>query len=137
MKALERTTYVAIGTADFVAEKVRAIPAVRYVRETSVIDQLKDIEPSVRRTATQLTDRGEKAVNRLRDRVKEARTAVGQLPVDTMKAFEGLSADARRAVETLSTEPGVQFEQLRTRVTETVGSLRTRNGRGLSKKTAA
>ena len=137
MKALERGTYVAIGTADYVAEKVRTIPVVRYMRETSVIDQFKDIEPGFRRTTARLSDRGEKVLDRLRTSAKEARSSVEQLPADAKKAFEDLGVDARRALETLRSEPAAQFGQLRSRVTETVEGLRTRNGRGASKSTAA
>ena len=78
MSAIERGLYVTVGAADLAAEKVRELPAVKFVvertnkvRETSLIDQAREIEPKVRKQAEELQARGEKVVKRVRKDAKD------------------------------------------------------------------
>ena len=130
---IERSAYVVIGAADLLAEKMREASGIQRLRETSLIDQIRDIEPSVRRNASELSDRGEKVVEKIVARAEEARRSVETLPTETRKALAGLRSDAKRFRE----DPKGQLEQLRVAVTERVGQLRTRNGQPAGKTKAA
>ncbi|HVL81735.1 MAG TPA: hypothetical protein VM840_09105 [Actinomycetota bacterium] len=101
MKRLERSTYVVLGTVDLVTEKVREIPAVRNIRTTPVLEQLKDVEPALRRTTVELGERGEVVIVRLRARFADVRRSLEDVPVEARKAVRDLSTDARQAIVSL------------------------------------
>ena len=73
MSAIERGFYVAVGAADLAGEKIRELPPVKVVvertnklRETSIIDQAREIEPKLRKQAKELQARGEDVMKRVR-----------------------------------------------------------------------
>jgi hypothetical protein len=132
-ETIERGAYVVIGAADLATEKVREASGIQRLRETSLVDQIRDIEPTVRRNATELSNRGEKVVSKLVARAEEARKSVESLPTEARKALEGLREDAKKFRQ----NPKGQLDQIRTAVTERVGLLRTRNGSTAGKNKAA
>ncbi len=115
MKTLEVGTYVAIGAVDLAAEKVRDIPALKKLREVSLTDGFRDIEPAVRRNAELLSDRGEKVVDGLRARAEEARNAISD--------FRG--------------DPRAKLDQIRTKVGERLRTSRNTRSTTAARKSKA
>lgn len=103
MSAIERGLYVAVGAADLAAEKVRELPAVKIVvertnkiRETSLIEQAREIEPKVRQQAKDLQARGEAVVDRIRKEAKEFGDQAKDFPGEARKQFQELPTTARQ-----------------------------------------
>lgn len=103
MSAFERGLYVAVGAADLAAEKVRELPAVKIVvertnkiRETSLIEQAREIEPKVRQQAKDLQARGETVVNRIRKDAKDFGQQVREFPVEARKQLQDFPDAARK-----------------------------------------
>ena len=121
MSAIERGLYVTVGAADLAAEKVRELPAVKFVvertskiRETSLIDQAREIEPKVRKQAEELQARGEQVVQRIRKDAKDFQQQLKEFPEKARKEFQGFPDNARK-----------QATELRERVQK---SIRRENG---------
>lgn len=117
MSTIERGLYVAVGAADLAAEKVRELPAVKVVvertnklRQTSIIDQAREIEPKVRKQAKELQARGETVVGRVRRDAK-----------DFAEQVRGLPAEARKQISELPDSARKQASDLRTRVEKRLG----------------
>lgn len=142
MSAIERSLYVAVGAADLAAEKVRELPAVKIVvertnkfRQTSIIDQAREIEPKVREQAKELQVRGEKVVKRVRTDAKKFGEQVRDFPTEARKQIEQLPDNARKQAESLRDDARKQFSDIRGRVNKAVGR---ENGAGSpSSKTSA
>lgn len=103
MSAIERGLYVTVGAADLAAEKVRELPAVKFVvertskiRETSLIEQARDIEPKVRKQAEELQARGEQVVARIRKDAKDFQQQLKDLPEKARKEFQEFPDNARK-----------------------------------------
>lgn len=95
MSAIERGLYVAVGAADLAAEKVRELPAIKEfvertnkIRETSLIEQAREIEPKVRQQAKELQTRGEEVVSRLRKEAKEFGSQAREFPEQARKQLQ-------------------------------------------------
>src|SRR5919205_3575426 len=108
MSAIQRGLYVTIGAADFAAEKVREIPGVaKFVEESkkfgekSVLDHAREIEPKLREFGTDLANRGEKAVARLREQSDEVRKQIAGLPTETRKQLKEFPDNARKQLSDL------------------------------------
>jgi F0F1-type ATP synthase membrane subunit b/b' len=128
VSAIERGLYVAVGAADLAAEKVRELPAVKIVvertnkfRNTSIIDQAREIEPKVREQAKELQTRGEKVVERLRTDARKLGDQVRDLPETARKQIQDFPENARKQAESLRDDARKQFDDLRGRVTKAVG----------------
>ena len=128
MSAIERGLYVTVGAADLAAEKVRELPAVKFVvertskiRETSLIDQARDIEPKVRKQAEELQARGEQVVARIRKDAKDFQQQAEGLPGE---APARSSRSSRTTLASRSTElrenARKQATELRDRVQKTI-----------------
>jgi hypothetical protein len=97
MSAFERGLYVAVGAADLAAEKVRELPAVKEIvertgkiRETSLIDQAREIEPRFRQQAKELQARGEDVVARIRKEAKGFGEQAREFPEKARKQLSDL-----------------------------------------------
>lgn len=108
MSAIQRGLYVTIGAADLAAEKVREIPGVaKFVEESkkfgekSVLDHAREIEPKLREFGTELANRGEKAVARLREQSDEVRKQIANLPTDARKQLKEFPDNARKQLSEL------------------------------------
>ncbi len=128
MSAIERGVYVTVGAADLAAEKVRELPAVKFVvertsklRETSLIDQAREIEPKVRKQASELSKRGEKVVKQLRTEAKERREKIREFPAEARKQIQELPENARKQVETIRTDARKQVTEIRGRIEKVLG----------------
>jgi len=142
VSAIERSLYVAVGAADLAAEKVRELPAVKIVvertnkiRQTSIIDQAREIEPKVREQAKELQVRGEKAVKRFRKDAKKFNKQVREFPTEARKQIEQLPENARKQASTLRDDARKQFSDLRGRALKAVG--RDDGGAKPARKTSA
>jgi heparin binding hemagglutinin HbhA len=133
MSAIETGLYVAVGAADLAAEKVRELPAVKEIverssklRETSLIDQAREIEPKVRKQAKELQARGESVVARIRK--------------DVPRNFREFNDKATKQLKDFPTEARKQFEELpenaRKQVAEIRGTIEKRFGRETAKPAA-
>jgi len=127
VSAIERGLYVAVGAADLAAEKVRELPAVKIVvertnkfRNTSIIDQAREIEPKVREQAKELQARGEKVVERVRTDAKKFGDQVREFPTEARKQIQEFPTNARKQAESFRDDARKQFEDLRGRVTKAV-----------------
>ena len=136
MSAIERGLYVAVGAADLAVEKVQQIPGVKQVveaagelRQKSIIDQARDIEPKLRKQAKELATRGEKVVDRVRKDAKDFQKQVREFPTEARKQIRDLPDKSRKQVETLRTDARKQVTEIRTRIQKRVG----RNGNGAAK----
>lgn len=108
---VEQGAYVVLGAFDLLAEKATEIPVVRKIRETTLVDQVREIEPVIRKHADALSMRGEVVVSRTIDALGDVRfTAV----------------DVRRSAEGLRNDAADQIEALRIRVSGKLVSLRSR-----------
>ncbi len=103
MSAIERSFYVAVGAADLAGEKIRELPAVKVVvertskiRQTSIIDQAREIEPKVRKQAKELQARGETVVQRVRDEAKDFQQQLREFPGEARKQIQDLPETARK-----------------------------------------
>ncbi len=128
MSAIERGLYVTVGAADLAAEKVRDLPAVKFVvertsklRDTSLIDQAREIEPKVRKQASELQKRGEKVVKQLRTEAKERREKIREFPAEARKQIQELPDNARKQVETIRTDARKQVTEIRGRIEKVFG----------------
>jgi hypothetical protein len=94
MGVIERSIYVAVGAVDLAAEKVREIPAVEKIRDASVFEQFKGLEPKVRKQANALQARGENALKGARERADKrrqtARKRIGDVGGDVRKQLKDL-----------------------------------------------
>jgi F0F1-type ATP synthase membrane subunit b/b' len=123
MSAIERGLYVTVGAADLAAEKVRELPAVKFVvertnkiRQTSLIDQAREIEPKVRKQAKELQTRGEDVVKRVRADAKELRKQIREFPGEARKQIQELPDSARKQATELRDNARKQASELRERV---------------------
>ena len=130
MSAIERGFYVAVGAADLAGEKIRELPPVKVVvertnklRQTSIIDQARDIEPRVRKQAKELQARGEVVVKRVRDEAKDFQQQLREFPGEARKQIQDLPENARK-----------QATELRDRLEKTFGRG---NGKSAPKTSAA
>lgn len=103
MSAIERGLFVAVGAADLAAEKVRELPAVKIVvertnklRNTSLIEQAREIEPKVRKQAEELQARGETVVKRIQKEAKEFRSDLRDFPDSARKQLQEFPDTARK-----------------------------------------
>ena len=103
MSAIERSFYVAVGAADLAGEKIRELPPVKVVvertnklRETSIIDQAREIEPKVRKQAKELQLRGEKVVKRVRKDANDFQQQLREFPGEARKQIQDLPESARK-----------------------------------------
>ena len=132
MSAIERGLYVTVGAADLAAEKVRELPAVKFVvertsklRETSLIDQARDIEPKVRKQAEELQARGEQVVARIRKDAKDFQQQVKDFPEKARKELQEFPDTARKQATELRDNARKQATELRERVEK---AIRRENG---------
>lgn len=133
MSAIERGLYVAVGAADLAAEKVRELPAVKEIvertskiRETSLIDQAREIEPKVRQQAKDLQARGEEVVARIRKEAKEFGDQAREFPAEARKQISELPEKLQEFPDTA-----------RKQATEFRDRLEKRFGRGEPAKPAS
>lgn len=140
MSAIERGLYVAVGAADLAAEKVRELPAVKIVvertnklRNTSIIDQAREIEPKVREQVKELQTRGEKVAKRVRSDAKKFGEQVREFPTEARKQIEQFPENARKQAETFRDDARKQFSDIRGRIEKAVGR---ENGTPASKTSA-
>jgi hypothetical protein len=138
MSAIERGLYVTVGAADLAVEKVRELPPVKIVvertsklRQTSIIDQAREIEPRLRRQAKELQARGEKVVKRVRKDAKDFRKQVREFPTEARKQIKELPDTARKQVSTFRTDARKQVSDIRGRINKAVG--REEDGKPASK----
>jgi len=142
VSAIERGLYVAVGAADLAAEKVRELPAVKVVvertnkfRNTSIIDQAREIEPKVREQAKELQVRGEKVVKRVRTDAKKFNKQVRDFPTEARKQIQQFPENARKQAETIRDDARKQFSDIRGRIEKAVG--RDNGTAGPASKTSA
>ena len=128
MSAIERGLYVAVGAADLAAEKVRELPAVKIVvertskiRQSSIIDQAREIEPKVREQAKELQARGEKVVERVRTDAKKFGDQVREFPTEARKQLQEFPDNARKSAESFRDDARKQFSDIRGRINKAVG----------------
>ena len=126
---IEQGAFAVLGAADLIAEKAAVVAGVHPLREGSVLDQLRELEPKLRRGLDDVTQRGEQVADRLRVRVADARRGVGSVPAEARRTLDALQADARKAVDGLREEASGQLQQLRGRVTQRVDQLLSRSAR--------
>lgn len=126
MSAIERGLYVTVGAADLAAEKVRELPAVKFVvertnkiRQTSLIDQAREIEPKVRKQAKELQARGENVVKRVRADAKDLCNQIREFPDQARKQIQDLPENARKQATELRDNARKQASELRERVEKT------------------
>jgi mRNA-degrading endonuclease RelE of RelBE toxin-antitoxin system len=115
MSAIETGLYVAVGAADLAAEKVRELPAVKEIvertskiRETSLFDQAREIEPKARKQAKELQARGEAVVARIRKDVprnlrefgEQVQKQTKEFPTEARKQLSELPEQFRELPET-------------------------------------
>jgi polyhydroxyalkanoate synthesis regulator phasin len=146
MSVIEQSVYVAVGAADAAAERVRELPAVKAVREravkfreTSLIDQAREIEPKVRKQAKDLAGRGETVVERARSRAKDFGGQLKDFPAEARKQAEELPKTARKRIEDLPKQIQELPKSARKQVDEVRGRINERfggNGKDEAKKTA-
>lgn len=125
MSAIERGLYVAVGAADLAVEKVQEIPVVKQVvkrtselREKSIIDQARELEPKLREQAKELAARGEKIVDRVRKDAKELGQQVREFPTEARKQVREFPDTARKQVEDFRTDARKQVTEIRGRITK-------------------
>src|SRR5438067_10493795 len=140
MSAIERGLYVAVGAADLAAEKVGERPAVKIMvertsklREKSIIDQARDIEPKARKQAKELQTRGEKVVKRMRTDAKKFNKQVREFPTEARKQIRELPDNARKQAESFRDDAKKQLDDVRGRINKAVG----REKSGPASKTSA
>jgi hypothetical protein len=128
MSAIERGLYVTVGAADLAVEKVRELPPVKVVvertsklRQTSIIDQARDIEPKLRKQAKELAARGEKVVKRVRKDAKDFRKQVREFPTEARKQIQEFPDTARKQVESFRSDARKQVSDIRGRINKAVG----------------
>lgn len=101
MSAIERGLYVAVGAADLAVEKVQQLPVVKNfieLRERSIIDQARELEPKLRRQAKELAARGEKVVERVRTDAAQFGKQVRDFPAEAGKQLREFPETARKQV---------------------------------------
>ncbi|HYZ92945.1 MAG TPA: hypothetical protein VFA34_11240 [Actinomycetota bacterium] len=128
MSAIERGLYVAVGAADLAVEKVQQIPVVKQIvertselRQKSIIDQAREIEPRLRKQAKELATRGEKVVERVRKDAKDFQQQVREFPTEARKQIREFPDTARKQVETFRTDARKQVTDIRGRIQKAVG----------------
>jgi hypothetical protein len=138
MSAFERGVYVAVGAADLAAEKVRELPAVKLVveraekfRNTSIIEQAREIEPKFRQQAKELQVRGEAVVKRIRSEAKDFSGQVREFPEQARKQLQELPEKLQEFPDTARK----QANEIRDRVEKRFG--RTETAKPASKTSAA
>ena len=144
MSAIERGLFVTVGAADLAAEKVRELPAVKFVvertskiRETSLFDQARDIEPKVRKQAEELQARGEQVVARIRKDAKDFQQQLKDLPEKARKELQEFPDTARKQVTELRENAQKQATELRERVQKTIRRENGEAAKPASKTSAA
>ena len=117
MSVIERGLYVAVGAADLAAEKVRELPAVKALREqrtklreTSMIDQARELEPKLRKQYAELAARGEGVIERVRTEAKDLTEQLRDFPAEARKQLQDLPETTRK-----------QVTELRDRIEQVVG----------------
>lgn len=89
---IEQGAYVVLGAFDLLAEKTSEIPMVRKMRDTTLLEQVLEIEPKLRKSADDLSMRGEvmvsKAMTAMEDLRESASGVAGQLRGDAVEQFE-------------------------------------------------
>ena len=127
MSAIERGLYVAVGAADLAVEKVQQLPVVKQIvertselREKSIIDQAREIEPKLRKQAKELATRGEKVVERVRKGGQDLQKQVREFPTEARKQIREFPDNARKQVDTIRTDARKQVGEIRTRVQKAV-----------------
>ncbi len=128
MSAIERGLYVAVGAADLAVEKVQQLPVVKQIvdrtselRQKSIIEQAREIEPRLRKQAKELATRGEKVVDRVRKDAKDFQQQVREFPSEARKQIRELPDNARKQVDTLRTDARKQVTDIRDRIQKAVG----------------
>ncbi len=128
MSAIERGLYVAVGAADLAVEKVQELPVVKQIvertselRQKSIIDQAREIEPKLRKQAKDLATRGEKVVDRVRKDAKDFQKQVREFPTEARKQIRELPETARKRVDTVRTDARRQVTEIRGRIEKAVG----------------
>jgi dsDNA-specific endonuclease/ATPase MutS2 len=141
MSAIERGLYVTVGAADLAAEKVRDLPAVKFVvertsklRDTSLIEQAREIEPKVRKQAEELQARGEQVVARIRKDAKDFQQQVKDFPEKARKEIQEFPDTARKQATELRDNARKQATELRERFEKTI---RRENGQAAQKERPA
>jgi heparin binding hemagglutinin HbhA len=144
MSAIERGLYVAVGAADLAAEKVRELPAVKEIvertskiRQTSLIDQAREIEPKVRQQAKELQARGEEVVARIRKEAKEFGDQAKDFPAEARKQLSELPEKLQDLPKQLSDQLSDLPESARKQATELRDRIEKRFGRGELAKPAS
>lgn len=127
MSTIERGLYVAVGAADLAVEKVQQLPVVKQIvertselREKSIIDQAREIEPRLRKQAKELATRGEKVVERVRKDAKDFQKQVREFPSEARKQIREFPDNARKQVDTLRTDARKQVTDIRDRIQKAV-----------------
>jgi len=110
MSAIERGLYVTVGAADLVVEKVQQLPVVKQIvertselREKSIIDQAREIEPKLRKQAKELATRGEKVVERVRKGGQDFQKQVREFPTEARKQIREFPDTTRKQVSEIRT----------------------------------
>jgi mRNA-degrading endonuclease RelE of RelBE toxin-antitoxin system len=137
MSAIETGLYVAVGAVDLAGEKIRDLPAMKElvertskIRETSLIEQAREIEPKVRKQAKELQARGEDVVARIRKEVPRNLREFGE---NVQKQTKDFPAEARKQLQELPEKLQELPETARKQAIEFRENVQKRFGREAAK----